>query len=105
MSQLLIDLTHAPLLHVVTGRNGPGYIDVITPGVFMNEQEQQRLIERMDAQPPALVLWPEHDFDKMPSRSVRVTAPLVTDWVSRNYRRPKGAPHSNLLVPRSPLER
>jgi hypothetical protein len=96
----VLDLSNAPLLHVVTGRNGPGYIDVVTPGVFMNQDEERRLIRRMEAQPPALVIWPEHDFDRMPSRSIRVTAPLLSAWVRKHYR-PTPNRRSTLLVPRA----
>lgn len=95
----VLDLSNAPLLHAVTGRNGPGYIDVITPGVFMNQDEERRLIARLDAKPPAVVIWPEHDFDWMPSRSIRVTAPLLTAWVREHYR-PEQGRRSQILVPR-----
>ena len=88
------------LLHVVTGRSGPGYIDVITPGAFMDRDEERRLIALMDARAPALVIWPDHDFDWMPSRSIRVTAPLLSAWVREHYR-PQPGTRSTILVPRS----
>jgi len=97
---IMLDLTNAPLLHVVTDRNGPGFIDVVTPGVFLNEAEQRELIGRMELRPPALVLWPDHHFDWMPSRSLGVTAPLVAQWVHAHYRPMGKRPLSKMLVPR-----
>jgi 4-amino-4-deoxy-L-arabinose transferase-like glycosyltransferase len=96
----LLDLTNAPLIHVLSGRNGPGYLDVVTPGVFMSRTEERAFVERLERSPPALVLWPRRDFDRMASRSVTRTAPLVSDWVKKHYREPDPRRRRLLLVPR-----
>jgi hypothetical protein len=96
----ILDLTNAPLLHVVTGRNGPGYFDVVTPGTFMNPTEERGFIARLEASPPALVLWPSRDFDRMPSRSIQTTAPLLSKWVDEHYQEPNPRHRRFLLVPR-----
>jgi hypothetical protein len=96
----VLDLTNAPLLHVVTGRSGPGYFDVVTPGTFMSEAEERDFIARLDASPPALVLWPSRDFDRLPSRSIQATAPLVSEWVTEHYQEPDPRYRRFLLVPR-----
>ena len=96
----ILDLTYSPLLHVVTDRNGPGFIDVITPGVFLNDDEERQLIRLLESRPPALVLLPERDFDRMPSRSLSATAPLVLDWVRAHYAPPASNPGDRIWMPR-----
>ncbi len=83
-----LDLTNAPMLHVLTGRSGPGYSDVITPGVFDEEEDELAFLEVLETSKPALVLWPSHPFDWMRSRSLPVIAPHVTKWVFENYEKP-----------------
>lgn len=84
----ILDLTNAPLLHVLTDRNGPGYGDVVTPGVFANPDDERAFVERLEQAPPALVIWPSHPFDWMRSRSITVIAPRVSRWVMEHYERP-----------------
>ncbi len=81
----ILDLTASPLLHAVSGRLGPGYRDVVMPGTFAGGADEARFVERLEASPPALVLWPLSIFDKMPERSLRRTAPRVVKWVLGRY--------------------
>jgi hypothetical protein len=81
----ILDLTASPLLHVASERLGPGYRDVVMPGTFAGEGEEARFLERLEASPPALVLWPLGIFDAMPERSLRRTAPRVVKWVLNRY--------------------
>jgi hypothetical protein len=83
--QTVLDLTHAPLLHVLAGRRGPGYGDVVTPGVFADPADERAFVARLEQAPPELVLWPIQPFDGMPSRSLEAHAPLLTAWVRKNY--------------------
>jgi hypothetical protein len=83
--ETVLDLTHAPLLYVLADRRGPGYGDVVTPGVFADPEDERDFVERLERHPPALVLWPLEPFDRMPSRSLEVFAPLLSDWVRRHY--------------------
>ena len=41
----------------------------------------------------------EADFDDMPERAVARTAPLVTRWVFREYRRVRGGGRFVIMVP------
>ena len=54
-------------------------------GVFADPADERAFVDRLERDPPALVLWPLEPFDRMPSRSLEVQAPLVTDWVRRHY--------------------
>jgi hypothetical protein len=81
----ILDLTASPLLHAASGRLGPGYRDVVMPGTFVGGGDEERFIARLEANPPALVIWPLTVFDAMPERSLRKTAPRVVKWVLRRY--------------------
>jgi len=98
----VLDLTHSPLIHVLSGRLGPGFGDVVTPGVFADPRELRDFVARLDAAPPALVLWPRRPFDDLPSRSLRAHAPLLADWVQRNYERVGGDRTREVLLRRRP---
>jgi len=100
---IILDLTNAPLLHVLTGREGPGYGDVVTPGVFANPDDERAFVERLEQSPPALVLWPTHPFDWMRSRSIAVIAPRVSRWVVERYERPDRRRRGFILSPREPI--
>jgi len=82
----ILNLAHTPVFHVLTGRFGPGYFDVVMPGTFPREQDEIWFLERLRSHPPAAVVWPERAFDGMPSRSIAQTAPRVSEWVRENYR-------------------
>jgi len=88
--ETVLDLTHAPLIHVLAQRRGPGYGDVVTPGVFADPADEEAFVARLERDPPALVLWPTHAFDQMPSRSLEVYAPRVARFVRENYRPVRG---------------
>ena len=81
----MLDLTASPLLHVLTERNGPGGADIVMPGSFLDEAEERAFVERLERNPPALVVWPTLDFDHMPARGVKKSAPLVAAWVTQRY--------------------
>ena len=98
----ILDLTNAPMIHVLTDRLGPGYGDVVTPGVFANPADEVAFVKRLEQVPPALVLWPRRPFDRMPSRSITLTAPLVTRWVRQRYEKPDRRPGGYILFPRRP---
>lgn len=83
---LVLDLTASPLLYVLAERNGPGHADLVMPGTFLDETEERAFLARLEAHPPALVVWPTLPFDHRPQRSVDRSAPLVTAWVRAHYR-------------------
>jgi hypothetical protein len=81
----ILVMFHAPLLYVLAERHSPGYHDLIMPGTFRSPEEEQAFLQRLEASPPALVVWPRLNFDRMPSRGIRETAPQIGRWVQRNY--------------------
>jgi len=97
--QTILIMTHAPMLYVLTGRSGPGYHDLVMPGTFLGESEERVFLERLEAAPPAVVVWPRRHFDGFPSRGISYTAPLLGQWVQENYR-PVSLPkrHQRLYV-------
>jgi hypothetical protein len=82
---VILDLTHSPLLYVLSDRAGPGYSDVVSPGVFADPESERAFVRHLEEAPPKLVLWPRKPFDNMPERSLGATAPLLTAWVRRHY--------------------
>lgn len=81
----ILNLAPTPLFHILSGRTGPGYLDVIMPGTFLTPEAEIGFLERVKADPPAAVVWPLRDFDDMEERSVSRTAPRLSEWVKRNY--------------------
>lgn len=81
----ILDMTASPMLHVASDRLGYGYRDVMMPGTFVSGDEEVRFVRLLEANPPALVLWPLRVFDAMPERSIRRSAPRVVRWVLARY--------------------
>ena len=88
------------LLNVMSGRLGPGRADVIMPGTFLDDSEEQRFMQHLEADPPALVVRPMGQFDFMEERSVERTAPRVVAWVEANYELSRKQAGTHFLVPR-----
>jgi hypothetical protein len=98
--EIILDLTGSSLFYVVAGRFGPGYADIVMPGTFLSKDEERVFVNRLRAQPPALVIFPGWRFDDMNERSVQMTAPLLTAWVAENYQRLGKMEQFTLMVPR-----
>lgn len=86
----VLDLTHSPLIYVLANRRGPGYGDVVTPGIFDDPNDERAFVQRLQQSPPALVLWPKQPFDEMRSRSLEAHAPLLANWILTHYERVGG---------------
>jgi hypothetical protein len=97
---IILDLSTAPMFHALTGRPGPGHSDIIMPGTFVKESDQAAFLRRLEATPPAVVLWPVQHFDQMESRSARAVAPEVVDWVEARYRPGETTHKFQLWLPR-----
>jgi hypothetical protein len=97
----ILDLSASPLLHVLSGRRGPGYMDLIMPGTFQSDEEELAFLARLSASPPALVIWPGRSFDDDPERAAMRSAPRVARWVLERYRPDGSGGRFTLLVPRS----
>jgi Dolichyl-phosphate-mannose-protein mannosyltransferase len=94
---VIVDFTSAPLLHVLTGRRGPGYADIVMPGTFLDEEEEMAFLERLVAQPPALAILPLRDFDGIAERSFDRQEPRIAAWVKDHYA-PVGASGDRLVM-------
>jgi hypothetical protein len=96
----ILDLSAAPLFHVLTGRTGPGRFDIVIPGTFLSEDEERTFVERLEASPPAVVVTSVKPFDDMRARRVSATAPLVARWLRTHYRIHRRTVEYNLWTPR-----
>jgi hypothetical protein len=100
--EIILDLSTAPMFHALSGRPGPGRSDIIMPGTFMDRSEEADFILRLDANPPAAVLWPVQHFDNMASRSLSDVAPNVVEWVKARYRPGETTTKFQIWLPRRP---
>lgn len=96
----ILDLSASSLVYVLAQRLGPGHADVVMPGTFLSDAEEIAFLARLQAAPPALVVWPGKHFDEDPERSVQRSAPRVARWVQRHYRRLGPPDPFVLMVPR-----
>jgi hypothetical protein len=99
-----LDLSAAPLFHVLTGRPGPGRFDVVIPATFLSEDEERAFVERLEASPPAVVVTSVRPFDEMRARAVSFTAPLVARWMRTHYGIHRRTVEYNLWTPRESAE-
>jgi hypothetical protein len=83
---VVLDMSCAPIFHVMTGRVGPGHADVLMPGTFRSPEEESAFLERVKRDPPQLVIFPGRPFDGMEERAVQRWAPRLTEWVMEHYR-------------------
>jgi hypothetical protein len=70
------------------------------PGTFLDAAEEAAFVARLQATPPAAVIWPAQPFDGRPERDVRRTAPLVARWVQNHYAPRETAGRWILMFPR-----
>ncbi len=82
---VVLDLSASPMLHVLTGRRGPGLADIVMPGTFRDQAEEARFLERVIEDPPDFVLTPAEPFDGREERGFAQTAPQLTAWIEKNY--------------------
>jgi len=84
--QTILDLSASPGFHALADRGGPGHLDLIIPGTFLEPEEEEAFLGRLRRAPPALVVWPSKPFDRSHLRGLDVVAPRVSAWVRDNYR-------------------
>lgn len=83
--ETILDLSASPMLYVLSQRNGPGFADTVMPGTFRDTEEEARFVERLRADPPALVLEAREPFDRRPENELSISMPLLAAWVEDNY--------------------
>jgi hypothetical protein len=96
----ILDLSAAPIYHVLAQRRGPGLFDIVVPGTFLDDEEEHRFVKRLEADPPAVVVVSAKPFDEMRSRATSATAPQVAEWLRSHYRVDHAAGDYKLWVPR-----
>jgi hypothetical protein len=77
---VVLDLSAQPMLYVRMGWMGPGGLDVVMPGTFLDEAEERRFLRRVIAARPEGVFWPDADFDGLSERAVAAVAPRLVAW-------------------------
>lgn len=82
---IVLDMSWAPLVHVLAGRDGPGGHDIIMPGTFLDAVEERDFIARLERNPPKLVIWPTQAFDRREDRRPGRYAPALVAWVRARY--------------------
>lgn len=96
----ILDLSASSLFHVISGRRGPGYADIVMPGTFLDEAEERAFVARLEAKPPAIVIFPGWLFDDRKDRAVQASAPLLWQWVKARYERIGPYERFVLMVPK-----
>jgi hypothetical protein len=96
---VILDMSGGPLFYPLTGRRGPGGIDVISPGIFLSAREEGDFVALLLADPPAAVIWPAADFDDRPNRGIEEIAPQLSAWVERAYREVAAIGRYRILQP------
>ena len=100
----LLDLSASPLLYVLADRQSVGGFDIFMPGTFTSSQEEVAFVQRLEASPPALIIWPGWAFDSRRDRAVQRTAPLVSRWALDHYAPIDAKSQSNRFVLLAPKE-
>jgi hypothetical protein len=83
----ILDVTASPILFVLADRRGYGELDLIMPGTFLDEAEETRFVQKLEASPPPLVIWPLLPFDLDPQRFPHAYAPQIDRFVADHYAR------------------
>jgi hypothetical protein len=97
---VVLDGSWSPLVHVLAERDGPGGSDILMPGSFLSEAEEQAFIARLERNPPKLVIWPTHAFDDRGEQGLpRAYAPALAAWVRARFEPGPLHGHFRLMTP------
>jgi hypothetical protein len=83
----ILDMTASPILFVLAGRRGYGGLDLVMPGTYLDDAEETRFVEKLEAAPPPLVIWPLLPFDGLMDRVPENYAPQIAGFVNDRYAR------------------
>ena len=101
----ILDLSASSLFYVLSDRMGPGQADVIMPGTFRDSAEERDFLKVLDANPPALVIFPGWIFDERKDRAVQRSSPLLWEWVKARYTLAGPYERFVLMLPKERMER
>lgn len=85
--QVILDLSASPGFYALADRDGPGYLDLVMPGTFLDEADEFEFIRRLEGNPPRVIIWPSKPFDRSRLRGLEWTAPHLRAWVQSRYQR------------------
>ena len=104
--QIILDLSASPGFYALADRDGPGYLDLVMPGTFLDEADELEFIRRLERNPPRVIIWPSKPFDRSKLRGLEWTAPHLRVWVHNRYqRRGRDDGIRVLMVPLSEVDR
>lgn len=75
-----------PIWYYLSGRKNPTYHDWVLPSSFSRGRNEAELAQQLSDNPPALIILVDLEIDNLPQRRLKNYAPLVTGWISDNYR-------------------
>ena len=101
----ILDLSASSLFYVLSDRLGPGSADIVMPGTFLDPAEERAFIRRLEAAPPALVIFPGWIFDERKDRAVQRSSPLLWQWVKDRYTLIGPYERFVLMLPKARVER
>ncbi|MDG2051239.1 MAG: glycosyltransferase family 39 protein [Myxococcota bacterium] len=103
--EIILDLSASSLFYVLSDRVGPGHADIIMPGTFLDPAEERDFLKLLDANPPALVIFPGWIFDERKDRAVQRSSPLLWQWVKARYDLAGPYERFVLMLPKERMER
>lgn len=81
----ILDLTASPVYLLLADRQGYLGYDLVMPGTFITDAEEQGFLAQIQRDPPDLVIWSKPPFDRDPAKSMHITAPKITAWILARY--------------------
>jgi len=89
-----------PVFYFLTDRVNPTRHDWILPGM-LDAGEQKKVVEQLTATPPKLILLADIAIDAREERRFSNYAPIIFDFIAKNYRRAEVIGFFQVLLPRS----
>ncbi|MEN8183113.1 MAG: glycosyltransferase family 39 protein [Myxococcota bacterium] len=83
--ETLLSVSLTPIFHLLADRSGPGHLDLLMPGTFLDDEEERSFVAILEESPPALVVRTVFDADDSEARAPERVAPQVWAWIRANY--------------------
>ncbi|MFQ5674045.1 MAG: ArnT family glycosyltransferase [Nitrospinales bacterium] len=89
-----------PVFYFLTDRVNPTRHDWILPGM-LDAKEQKKVVDQLAATPPKLIILADIAIDGKEERRFSRYAPVIFDFIARNYRRAEVIGFFQVLLPRN----